>query len=242
MQGSDQYKIIDQQDDINLFVIQHSVLVKRIANHLKCRLPANTDLDDLIQSGLVGLLEAKKRFSMEYNASFETYASIKIRGAMIDDFRKRSGMTREISQHIKKISHARSKIENNSSRQECRISSQDMANEIGVSLEKYEFMVNEINTHQSIHLEAPLEEDYMVAENTLNPLEYIEEEDLTNALKSLILNCSKREQYILALYYNDQLTFKEIADTLDLTEARVSQIHSTLLNKIKQQWTSARLE
>lgn len=236
MQGADHYKQIQQEDEISLFVMQHADLVKRIARHLKSRLPIHIDLDDLIQSGLVGLLEARLRFSTEHNTSFETFASLRIRGAMIDGFRKNSGMTREISSHIKTISSARARLENNLNRDNIRISHQDLADEIGVPIEKFQAMLDEINSHQSIHSDGASNLDDFVSEYNKNPLDELEWSDKIAALKTMINDLGRREQLILALYYNEQLTFKEIADLVELTEARVSQIHSTLLVKIKQKW------
>jgi RNA polymerase sigma factor FliA len=236
MQGARDYEEIERDDcDMVNFVTTHSAFVKRIAYHVKSRLPAHIELDDLIQAGLVGLLEARKKFSLEYGVLFETYASIKVRGAMIDDFRKNSGMTREVSQNIKKISKARSKLENAKADNQV-ISNEDIAKALGIDIEKYSDLMREINLHQATTVDI-YDENYEIAsESELNPLTQIETENKNLYLKELIASFPKREQFILALYYNEQLTFKEIADIMGLTEARISQLHCSLLIKIKERW------
>lgn len=234
MQGVDCYEHIGHHDDLAGFVQKHATLIHKMAWHIKNRLPVHIELDDLIQSGLIGLLEARNTFSEAGGASFNTYASLKIRCAIYEFVRKNSGITRDISQNIKKISSSISRIENSD---EALLSDQSIADEMGVSLKKYADMTREISAYKAISMqELDVFED-VVCENTLNPLQTLEAESDKAMIKSVLKELPKREQIILALYYNNQLNFKEIADIMDLTEARISQIHTALLSKLKRKLT-----
>lgn len=234
MEGVECYEHIDRHDDLTGFIQKHASLIHKMAWHIKKRLPVQIELDDLIQSGLIGLLEAKNSFSDNVGASFTTYASLKIRFAMYEFVRKNSGITRDISQNIKKISASVARIEN---RHEAIISDKSVADEMGISLKKYAEMTREISAYKSISMQEPEIMEEVACEDTLDPLQMLEEENDKSIIKSIVNDLPKREQIILALYYNEQLSFKEIAQIMDLTEARISQIHAMLLGKLKRKLT-----
>jgi RNA polymerase sigma factor for flagellar operon FliA len=236
VQCLDWYKCVENNDDLIAFVTKYSPLIKRIANYIKCKVPGTVQLDDLIQSGLIGLLEARTNYSTDGGAAFETYASIKIRGAIIDDLRKATGITRDISQNIKAISAARSEIENTSQVGE-PISAKVIAQKMGVSEKRYTHMTAEINAYNNISMSDVAVLEAIPCSQSINPLETIEHEDTKISLKQLITTLPKREQQLLALYYNEQLNFKEIADILDLTEARVCQLHALCLEKLRTKYS-----
>lgn len=235
MHGLDYYQGREEKDDITCFVMNHSGLVKKIAHSLKAKLPSTVELDDLIQSGLIGLLDAKNTYLSSKGAAFETYAGIKIRGAMIDNFRKNSGMTRDLSQSIKKIARATSDLQNANPESVHPISRKEIAQQMGLSLEKYDAMASDIHTYHAIHAYHDTAEEISPSIR-LEPLYQTEQDDTHAHLKQLISQFPKRDQQLLALYYNEQLTFKQIADVLSLTEARVSQLHRLLLEKIKRRF------
>lgn len=232
MQGVDCYKHIERADDLTAFVLTYGPLVKRIANHLKCRLPDTVELDDLLQAGLIGLLEARSQYIKEAGASFETYASIKIRGAMIDEVRKATGITRDLSQHMKTISSAKSNIENKF--QDTPITGRAIADELGISEKRYSNIMAQIQAYQLVSMGDVATLDDVPCTAFRDPARTTEDDDIKHTLKAYIKNLPKREQQILALYYNEELSFKEIADILNLTEARISQLHGLVLQKIKQ--------
>lgn len=237
MQGVECYKHMTDDVDFTTLVITHSPLIKKIANHIKCKLPSYIELDDLIQAGLIGLLAAQKKFDADKGASFATYAAIKIRAAMIDDLRINTGITRQISDNIKKISQAKAKLENSESQE--MISSQGIADELGISFGKYSDIMSEINAYKSISTSEGAEMDDLALDELQNPSIQVEREDIRSAIKAVIRELPWREQQILALYYNEQLNFKEIAEILDLTEARISQIHVLALAKVKKKYQYA---
>ena len=234
VQGLDCYKNIEKNDDLSGFITGYSPLIKKIVNHIKCKLPANIERDDLIQAGIIGLLEAKNKFSAEGGASFETYATIKIRGAIIDELRKNTGITRDISQNIKTISLARSQIENTDTSN--MLSSKTIAEKMGVTEKKYTYMMNEINAYHSMSMNDFEAIEEVPCTRSVNPIDSIEYADTQAAIKALLTTLPKREQQILALYYNEQLNFKEIADIFDLTEARISQLHAISLAKKRKKY------
>lgn len=235
-EGVNSYNDIANTEDLTSFVALYGPLIKRIANHIKCKLPDNIELDDLIQAGLIGLLEARNKFSMDGGASFETYASIKIRGAIIDELRRNTGITRDISQNIKNISAARSAVENN-----CQdgkiISSKAIATEMGITEKKYTHIMTEINAYNSVSMSSSDQAEEVVCPKSADPADLVESDSIRCSIKMLISSLPKREQHILALYYNEQLNFKEIADILGLTEARISQLHSLSLEKIRRKYS-----
>ncbi|WP_165474808.1 RNA polymerase sigma factor FliA [Legionella nagasakiensis] len=234
MQRINSYLHVEQQTDMTDFVSQHAILIKKIALHIKATLPPHIELDDLLQSGLIGLLEAKANFSPEKGASFTTYAAIKIRGAIIDELRKNSGITRDIGQNMKRIAEAITKIENSMQHNHPIISAKMIAEEMGISLEKYEQMEAEINTYKSISTPDTELIEELPSTDFIDPSTLVENDDIRKLVKKMILMLPQREQIILALYYNEQLNFKEIASVLNLTEARISQLHQQCLIKIKK--------
>ena len=231
MGGVECYERIERHDDLTGFIQTYASLIHKMAWHIKNRLPTQIELDDLIQSGLIGLLEAKNTFSDTAGASFATYASLKVRCAMYEFVRKSSGITRDISQNIKKIAASVTRIENQCG---AGVSDQSIAAEMGISLKKYAEMTREISTYKAISMQEPEIADDVVSDDTLDPLQAVEEEDDRSIIQSVVRDLPKREQMILALYYNNLLNFKEIAHIMDLTEARISQIHATLLAKLKR--------
>ena len=235
MHGVDCYKQIVNPENLTEFVKEHSLLLYKISHSIKMKLPAHIELDDLLQSGLIGLLEAKNNFSAEAGATFTTYAYIKIRFAIYEFLRKHSGITRDISQNIKKISTAVAKIEHEGI---SPVSTRTIANEMGIPIEQYCEISREINAYNTMSFTDSEHLAEIPCEKTQNPLNFIENEDVKSLLKSIISTLPKREQLSLALYYNEQLNFKEIGEMVDLSEARISQIHSNLMIKLKQKITS----
>lgn len=234
MQSHKGYESINAEDDLASFVTLHATLIHKLAKHIKARLPLSIELDDLIQSGLVGLLEARTSYSSDAGASFVTYASLKIRCAMYEFIRKNSGITRDISQNIKKISAAVSRLENEA---DIRVSDQTIANEMGIDMKKYNAMIREINAYQSVKVSDSGFLESIACDNTSNPLLSLEEEDEKASILSVLEALPQRDQIVLALHYTNTMNFKDIGEILDLTEARISQIHSSLLMKLKQRIT-----
>ena len=226
MQGLKTYQEIGEAQNLEQFVKKYSYLVRQIANHMNKSLSYQVDLDDLLQSGLVGLLEARESYDDNAGAAFVTYATIKIRYAIYGHIRKASGITRDISQNIKKINHA-AKVLGESA------TDQKIAELLGLSLSQYMNMVGQINTYKSLNSFEQVDDIEGIISICNDPLELVSSDDFKKNLRNALKSLPDREQTIMALYYLEELNFKQIADILGYTEARISQIHNQTLLKLK---------
>lgn len=218
-----------QQIDIEAFL----PLVKRIAYHLKGRLPDSVMVDDLIQSGIIGLIEASQKFDSTQGASFETYAGIRIRGAMLDEIRKGDWTPRSVYRKSREVSDAISRVEGEVGR-EAR--DEEIAEEMGVSLDDYYHILQDTNSTQLLSIDEPdhdeLSEDRMVS-NSKTPIAELTESGFQEALIDQIGDLPEKEKLVMALYYDEELNLKEIGEVLEVSESRVSQIHSQAVKRLK---------
>ncbi|MBO1924548.1 RNA polymerase sigma factor FliA [Thiomicrorhabdus sp. 6S3-12] len=208
-------------------------LVKRIAYHLKGRLPDSVQVDDLIQSGIIGLIEALQKFSDNHGASFETYAGIRIRGAMLDEIRKGDWTPRSVHRKSREISEAINVVESRLGRE---AHDHEVAEELEMSLEEYHKALYDTNSAQLLSIDQPdhdeLAEDRMVG-NGQTPLQELANDNFQQALAEEIENLPEKEKLVMALYYDEELNLKEIGQVLDVSESRVSQIHSQAIKRIR---------
>ena len=216
------------------FVKAHAVLVKRIAYHLLGRLPSSVQLEDLMQAGMLGLLEAVRHYDEEKGASFETYASIRIRGFMLDEVRRNDWVPRSVYRNARSIAQAVQVIENREGRD---AKDQEVAALLDISLADYHQMLNDSNgAHLYGFDDVGMEDDIFPAdtsESTTAPHVQILRNDTKECLAEIISSLPKKEQLVLSLYYEHELNLKEIGDILDVTESRVSQLHSQATHRIK---------
>lgn len=232
-----------QQDDRSRLVEQHAPLVKRIAHHLMARLPASVIVDDLIQAGMIGLLEAARNFDGGKGASFETYAGIRIRGAMLDEIRKGDWTPRSVHKNGRAITEAINEVEKETGQDARDV---DIARKMNVSLEQYHQMLNEVNAGKIIGIEdLGVTEDVITTEQEKgnnSPLDDLMQGAFQKALAHAITTLPEREAIVLSLYYDEELNLREIGEVLEVSESRVSQIHSQAMMKLKtrmQSWRSA---
>ena len=223
-----------QQSDKNLLVEQHAPLVKRIAHHLMARLPASVIVDDLIQSGMIGLLEAARNFDGSKGASFETFAGIRIRGAMLDEIRKGDWTPRSVHKNSRAITDAINQVERETGR-DARDS--EIAEKLNVSLNEYHSMLNDVNVGKLVGIEdLGISEDVLSSESDQgndSPLEDLMQGAFQKALAHAITTLPEREAIVLSLYYDEELNLREIGEVLEVSESRVSQIHSQAMLKLK---------
>lgn len=223
-----------QQVDKAQLVERHASLVKRIAHHLMARLPASVIVDDLIQAGMIGLLEATKNFDGTKGASFETFAGIRIRGAMLDEIRKGDWTPRSVHKNGRAISNAIAAVERETGR-DARDS--DIAEKLGVSLVEYHQMLSEVNAGKLVGIEdLGVSEDVITTEENRgsdSPLEDLMQGSFQRALAHAITTLPEREAIVLSLYYDEELNLREIGEVLEVSESRVSQIHSQAMLKLK---------
>lgn len=227
------------------YVTQYAPLVKRIAHHMAARLPPSVQVDDLIQAGLIGLLDAVGHYDPTQGAQFETYASQRIRGAMLDELREADWAPRSARKSMRAIEAAVSKLEQLLGRAP---SEQELARELKVPLEEYQQMLLEARGHQLVHYEdfhSEGEDDFFernAADERPDPLGQIEEDDFRTALVEAIKFLPEREQMMMSLYYEEELNLKEIGAVLGVTESRVSQLHSQAVARLRSRlkdWLSS---
>lgn len=212
----------------------HTPLVKRIAHHLLGRLPRSIQLEDLIQAGMEGLLEATSHYDETKGASFETYAGIRIRGFMLDEVRRNDWVPRSVYKNARMISKAVKAIENRLGRE---AKDHEVAEELEISLTEYhELLSDSVGTHLYGFEDLGVTDD-MLKDETLGlstePHASALHSDRTAHLSQVIHGLPKTEQLVLSLYYEQDLNLKEIGDVLGVSESRVSQIHSQATHRIK---------
>lgn len=230
---------VGSRDDL---VAAHAPLVKRIAYHLLSRLPASVEVDDLIQAGMIGLLEAGSHFQAGHGASFETYAGIRIRGAMIDQLRQGAWAPRSVSRQLREITAAIARVEARLGRE---AQAADVAAEIGVGIDQYYDMLRDTSAVRLCSLEQASEEGQQFSDDDGEAgslLGELEEDGFRRALAAQIERLPEREKLVMALYYDKGLNLKEIGEVLDVSESRVSQIHSQAVLRLKSRlgdWLAA---
>lgn len=217
----------------NDLVTRHAPLVKRIAHHLASRLPASVQLDDLIQAGMVGLLEAARQYDSGQGASFSTYAGIRIRGAMIDEIRRLDWTPRSVHRKSRGVAEAIHELENRLGREP---RDHEVADAMGMDLDEYHQVLADASGARlfSMDQEDPLTgEAHDVAGEGPLPEEILADGDFHADLADAIRELPEREQLVMQLYYEEELNLREIGAVLGVTESRVSQIHGRIMLKLR---------
>jgi RNA polymerase sigma factor for flagellar operon FliA len=227
-------------DRMQQLVEKHAPLVKRIAYHLLARLPASVQVDDLIQSGMIGLIEAAKNFDGSKGASFETFAGIRIRGAMLDEMRRGDWTPRSVHRNARLIAETIAELEADLGRD---VKDVEVAEKLDITLDEYHHMLSDVSSGRIIGIEdLGISEDVLVTADDKQGDHLYEEQANDSFQQALIKNISslpEREAIVLSLYYNDELNLKEIGEVLSVSESRVSQIHSQALIRLRarmQDW------
>ncbi len=217
---------------------QYIPLVRRLAHHLIAKLPASVQIDDLIQAGLIGLMDAITRFEEGQGAQFETYASQRIRGSMLDELRSADWMPRGVRQAQRKIETATLKAEQKLGRS---ATEKEIAEVMGVSLDEYQDMLFDSRGAQLVFYDDYAEdgdgEGYldrqMDGDEDANPLELLGDQRFRSTLIQAIEELPEREKMLMGLYYEQELNFREIAAVLGVTESRVCQLHTQAVSRLK---------
>jgi len=224
-------------------VERHSELVRRIAHHLAARLPASVELDDLVQAGMLGLIEAARNFQSDQGATFETYASIRIRGAMIDEIRRGDWVPRSVHRSYRNIVAATRDVEQRLGR---AASAQEIAEQLEVPLAEYHHMLEDAARGQLVSLEAHAEEhdgEARIASSVgATPAREFVQGAFRSALADAIGQLPEREQLVLSLYYEQEMNLREIGAVLSVSESRVCQIHGQAVLRLRSRlgdWGSA---
>ncbi len=218
------------QESVEQAIQKYAYIVKQIAYHLISRLPSSVQIEDLMQAGMIGLIEAHQRYDATKSPSFEGYAGIRIRGTMIDELRKSSWMPRSVHQNMRKISQAIHQVENRMGRE---AKSQEIASELGVNAEEYAELLSDSHANELYSIDDMDENAMGVSESQDEPHTVVEMQEFKDHLSKLIEDLPHQEQIVLAFYYSEKLKFKEIGEVIGVGEARVCQLHSQALARIQ---------
>lgn len=222
------------QESPQAFIARHSSLVKRIAHHLMARLPPNILIEDLIQAGMIGLLEAQQNYDPTKGASFETFAGIRIRGAMLDDIRRGDWVPRSVYKNSRRISEAMAQLEHELGRDP---NDHEVAEYLEMSLEQYHQALNDVNCGRLVGIddlgisEDAVANDELLEENL--PFQGVVDDSFRQALAEAIKTLPEREALVLSLYYDEELNLKEIGAVIGVSESRICQIHTQAMQRLK---------
>jgi RNA polymerase sigma factor for flagellar operon FliA len=216
---------------------QYSPLVRRLAHQMIAKLPANVEIDDLIQVGMIGLNDALCRFDPAQGVQFETFATQRIRGAMLDELRGSDWMSRGDRKHQRTIETAVHKLEQKLGRAP---SETEIAAEMGMKLTEYQELLGKVRGTQLVYLEDMSgddgDEDFLdrhMVDADADPLGRLSDRKMREALVAAIENLPQREQYVMSMYYEHDMNLKEIAAVLGVTESRVCQLHSQSIARLR---------
>lgn len=227
MNAASAYGTCRGPDEASELVMRHAELVKRIAYHLVGRLPPSVEVDDLMQAGMLGLLEAASNYAPNRGASFETYAGIRIRGAMIDALRKLDWAPRSVHRKARAVAAVVQEIERRTGRD---ARDTEIAEQLGVRLEEYHAIVQDA---ASCRLAVLDDATAAAAEGADDPFRETAEEGFRTALAQAVDGLPEREKLVMSLYYSDGLNLKEIGAVLKVTESRACQLHGQALVRLK---------
>lgn len=216
---------------------QYAPLVKKLAHHLLAKLPANVELDDMIQAGMIGLMDAISRFEESQGTQFETYANQRIRGAMLDELRANDWLPRSVRKSQRRIESAVHKLQQRLSRAP---SENEIARELGMGLSEYQSLLLDAKGAQLFYLEdlggSEDSDDYLerhLPDTISDPVERLRDKRFKAALASSIDDLPEREKLLMSLYYEKDLNFREIAAVMGVTESRVCQLHSQAVARLR---------
>lgn len=210
-------------------------LVRHEALRLQVRLPASVDLDDLLQAGAMGLMNAITRFDSQQGTAFATYAAQRVRGAMLDELRNLDWAPRRVRRDARNVAAAIARVEQQTGG---NATEDEIISTLNISREEYRTILRETNNSQLFSLDTLYEDhsdaaDHLFAETAdQNPLESLIDNDMRSQVVAAIEQLPEREQQVLSLYYQDELNLKEIGAVLGVGESRVSQIHSQAIKRL----------
>jgi RNA polymerase sigma factor for flagellar operon FliA len=229
----------ESADDL---VCRHAPLVRRIAYHVMGRLPASVDVGDLIQAGMIGLLEASRNFAPDRGASFETFAGIRIRGAMLDELRRTDWTPRSVHRKTREVAEVVRQIETETG---AEADDAEVMRRLGISAEDYHQVLADAACVRLLSLTAADDHEEgsvidVADERGLSPHEDIEREGMREALGKAIDGLPEREKLVMSLYYEEELNLKEIGAVLGVSESRVCQIHGQAVIRLRARMTDWR--
>ncbi len=222
-------------------LLEYAHLVKIVAYRLSVNLPSSVDKNDLIGAGIMGLIKAVETFEPERGFKFETFAAHKIRGSILDELRALDWVPRSVRQKSRELQKTFAKLEGDLARLPY---DDEVCDELGISLKEYEDLLSEVTPATLISLEEAMPDrsseskelriiDGIEDPGSSNPLRELAFTEVKNILKEAITQLPEKEKLVVALYHYEELTLKEIGVVLEITESRVSQIHSKAILKLR---------
>jgi len=204
---------------------------------MMARLPASVELDDIIQAGMMGLLDAINRYEDNHGARFDTYAAQRIRGAILDELREHDWLPRNSRKNMRRIEAVIHKLEQRSGRAP---SETEVAAELKVPLDEYQTMLQDARGYQIFHYEDMLDSDEHFLDRNISdeqpgPLDQLLDEAKRKQLVSAIGSLPEREKTVMSLYYERELNLREIGAVLGVSESRVCQIHTQAIARLRAQ-------
>ncbi|MEH3023308.1 MAG: RNA polymerase sigma factor FliA [Pseudomonas oryzihabitans] len=232
--GLRMYSKTSERTQQEQLINRYAPLVKRIAYHLLARLPASVQVEDLMQAGMIGLLEASRKYDSGKGASFETYAGIRIRGAMLDEVRKGDWAPRSVHRNTRMVTDAIRAVEARTGRD---AKDSEVAAELKLSLDEYYGILGDTMGSRLFSFDDLMEGGEHGLEESgsheLEPGRGLEDERFRRALADAIANLPERERLVLSLYYDEELNLKEIGEVLGVSESRVCQLHSQCAARLR---------
>ncbi|MDL2284960.1 RNA polymerase sigma factor FliA [Oxalobacter sp. OttesenSCG-928-P03] len=228
---------IQGKSNRNELLIQHAPLVKKLAHMMRARLPPSVEVDDLIQAGMIGLLDAASRYEEVHGAQFETYAMQRIRGAMLDELRSNDWMPRGMRQNMRKIEDAIHTLQQRLGRPP---NESEVAKQLNLSVKAYQDLLFDGAGHQLVYYEdffdAESSEHFLDRHSTEaaeDPLQMLMDSGFRQAVVDAIEALPEREKLLMGLYYEQEMNLKEIGAIMGVTESRVSQLHSQAIARMR---------
>ena len=230
------------QLDRDALIRQYLPLVRRLAGHMLAKLPPNIELDDLVQVGMIGLTEALSRYEASQGVQFETFATQRIRGAMLDELRNGDWMSRSSRKGQKDIERAIHRLEQTLGRAPLE---SEIAQEMGMELQEYQQLLGKVRGTQLLYLEdlsrgqggsGSDSDDFLdryLADQQADPASLLRSQRLRGALVQAIEQLPEREQQMMSMYYEHDMNLKEIAAVLGVTESRICQLHSQAIARLR---------
>jgi RNA polymerase sigma factor for flagellar operon FliA len=215
----------------------HMPLVKRLAHHMKAKLPPSVEVDDLVQAGMIGLLDAISRYEDTHGAQFETYAVLRIRGAMLDELRNSDWLPRSMRQNMRKIESAMATLQQRLGHPPTE---SEVAKMLKLSLADYQEMLADGGGHQLVYYEDFHDDDgndsfldRYASDDDADPLRSLLDGDFRQAVIDAIDMLPEREKMLMGLYYEEELNLKEIGAVMGVSESRVSQLHTQAVARLR---------
>ncbi|MCO6428271.1 RNA polymerase sigma factor FliA [Nitrosomonas communis] len=224
--------IIDKEQ----FLVEFTPLVKRIAHHMMVKLPASVEVDDLIQAGMIGLLDAINRYEGSYGRQFESYAVQRIRGSILDELRESDWLPRSLRKKMRQIEVAMRVLEQRLSGPPSEL---ELAAELNMSLAEYHEIMQGVRGGQLIYYEDFQEEeedhflDRLCSGFDNGPLEILLDKKLRESLIAAIENLPPREKMVMGMHYEQEMNLREIGEVLGVSESRVCQIHAQAIARLR---------